>query len=93
MFKIYKSSLSGALYSITSQSNLDTARFLAKGADFTIDPPEAVENEFQTAFLIDPKMISFLGILSELIHIYTNIFFWGHNMERILLWPFSYFGR
>jgi hypothetical protein len=26
-------------------------------------------NEFQTALLIDPKMISFLGRLSELIHI------------------------
>ena len=26
-------------------------------------------NEFQTALLIDPKMISFLGILSELIRI------------------------
>ena len=50
-------------------------------------------NEFQTALLIDPKMISFLGIMSELIHIKTNIFFWGHNMERILLWPFSFFGR
>jgi len=32
------------------------------GEDFTIDPPEAVENEFQTAILIDSKMISFWGI-------------------------------